>query len=222
MRTLHHVWFSAACRMLRLGLAEKGLAFTANVERIWEGRDEFLALNPAGEVPVLIEPDGTTLTEAWVITEYLEEVYPETGLLGADPVSRAETRRLLVWFAGRFAVEVTDKLAGQKIVSRFIRDLHPSAGAIRSGREAIGYHLDYIGYLAEQRHWLAGDTLSWADLAAGAELSLIDYAGEVPWDAHPEARAWYARLKSRPSFRPLLEEEIPGVRPAPHYADPDF
>ena len=222
MRTLHHVWFSAACRMLRLGLAEKGLDFATRVERIWEQRDAFLALNPAGEVPVLIEPDGTTLTEAWVITEYLEEVYPDPGLLGADPVSRAETRRLMIWFAGRFAAEVTHNLVGQKIVSRFVHDLHPSAGAIRAGREAVGYHLDYIDYLAEQRRWLAGDALSWADLAAGAELSLLDYAGEVPWDSHPEARTWYARLKSRPSFRPLLEEEIPGIRPAPHYADPDF
>ena len=82
--------------------------------------------------------------------------------------------------------------------------------------------MDYIDFLAERRRWLAGDELSMADLAAAAHLSLVDYLGNVPWDEHPETKNWYARIKSRPSFRPLLLDAIPGVPPPPHYADLDF
>ena len=51
---------------------------------------------------------------------------------------------------------------------------------------------------------------------------MVDYLGDVPWDDHGEARAWYQRLKSRPSFRPLLDDLIPGLPPPRHYADLDF
>ena len=77
---------------MRVVLAEKGLDFDLQIEKIWERRTEFLALNPAGDVPVLVEQDGTTLSNSQVICEYLEEVYPEVNLLGGDPVQRSETR----------------------------------------------------------------------------------------------------------------------------------
>ncbi|NNG04805.1 MAG: glutathione S-transferase family protein [Inquilinus sp.] len=222
MRTLLHLWLSAPCRIVRVALAEKALEASLKVEKVWERRPEFLKLSPAGEVPVLIEPDGTTLTDAWVINEYLDEVYPEPSLLGDDPVARAETRRLLVWFDRRFAHEVTENLAGEKIMKRFLGLGEPDSDAIRAGRANIHYHLDYIAYLAEQRNWLAGERFGLADIAAGAHLSVVDYIGDVPWDEHPAAKDWYARIKSRPSFRPLLADQIPGVPPPRHYADLDF
>jgi glutathione S-transferase len=64
--------------------------------------------------------------------------------------------------------------------------------------------------------------LTLADLMAAAQLSAIDYLGDVPWDAHEGAKDWYARLKSRPSFRALLADNLPGAPPPPHYADLDF
>jgi glutathione S-transferase len=82
--------------------------------------------------------------------------------------------------------------------------------------------LDYIGYLTEQRRWIAGDELTLADITAAAHLSCVDYLGDVPWSDHPNAKDWYARIKSRPSFRPLLGDHIPGAPPPPHYADLDF
>lgn len=222
MRTLLHLWLSAPSRIVRVALAEKALDCELKVEKIWERRTEFLTLNPAGEVPVLIEPDGTTLTDAWVIAEYLEEVYPQTPLIGGTPVDRAEARRLLVWFDRKFATEVTDNLVGEKIMKRFLGLGQPNAEAIRAGHANIHYHLDYIAYLAEQRNWLAGEAFGLADIAAGAHLSAVDYVGDVPWADHPEAKDWYARIKSRPSFRPLLADLIPGVPPPRHYADLDF
>ena len=217
MRTLFHLWLHPFSRKVRLVLAEKNLDFTGQIEKIWERRTDFLALNPAGDVPVLIEKDGTTLANSQVICEYLEEVYPEVNLLGKDPVQRSETRRLVRWFDVKFNREVTENIVGEKLMKRFLKLGEPHGPAIRAGHANIHYHLDYIGFLTEKRTWLAGDQFSLADLAAAAHLSAIDYIGDVPWEEHQAARRWYEKIKSRPSFQPLLEDRIPGFTPAEEY-----
>ncbi len=222
MRTLYHLWLHPYSRKVRVALAEKKLEFDLQIEKIWERRTEFLAMNPAGDVPVIIEPDGTTLANSMVICEYLEEVYPEINLIGTDPVQRAETRRLTGWFDVKFNREVTDNLIGEKLMKRFLKLGEPHGPSIRAGHANIHYHLDYIGFLMERRNWLAGDNFSLADITAAAHLSAIDYIGDVPWEEHQAARDWYARVKSRPSFKPLLEDRIPGFAPADHYEDVDF
>jgi len=98
----------------------------------------------------------------------------------------------------------------------------PDSKAIRAGLTHIGPHLAYLGGLAEQRRWLGGDQFSMADVVACAHLSAVDYVGDVPWDQYPAARDWYARMKSRPSVRPLLTDNLPGIPPPPHYANLDF
>src|SRR5438105_4932274 len=222
MRVLYHLTLSPSARKVRLVLAEKNLDFTLKLEKTWERRAEFLALNPAGEVPVLIEPDGTVLADAAAIAEFLDEVYRDKLLLGINPVDRAEVRRLIAWFDVKLNHEVTENLVGEKIMKRFLGSGEPSSAAIRAGKANLGYHLDYIGYLVERRRWLAGDHFSVADIAAAAHLSSLDYLGDVPWDAHEPAKEWYARIKSRPSFRSILSDHMPGVPPPKHYADLDF
>jgi len=219
MRTLFHLWLHPFSRKVRLALSEKRLDFTLQIEKVWERRTEFLALNPAGDVPVLIEKDGTTLANSQVICEFLEEVYPEINLLGHDAIQRAETRRLISWFDVKFNREVTDNLVGEKLMKRFLNVGEPHAPSIRAGHANIHYHLDYIGFLTEKREWLAGDDFSLADITASAHLSAIDYIGDVPWEEHEAARDWYARVKSRPSFLPLLEDRMPGFDPAGPYQD---
>ncbi len=222
MRTLHHLPLDTGSRKIRILLAEKGLEFELKMEKIWERRLSFLQLNPAGEVPVLLEADGTSIAGAGVIAEYLDEAYPEPGLLGRTPLDRAETRRLVNWFEVKFQREVTRNLVDEKIMKRFLGQGGPEASAIRAGLANVHYHLDYIAWLSERRRWLAGDGFSLADITAAAELSAVDYLGDVPWDEHAAAKQWYARLKSRPSVRPLLADHVPGVSPAKHYADLDF
>ncbi len=222
MRLLYHLWLSPFSRKVRLVLGEKKLDVTLKVEKVWERREGFLALNPAGAVPVLVEDDGAILAESMAISEYLDETHPEPPLLGRSPAMRAETRRLTAWFDLKFHAEVTTNLVDEKIMKRFLGLGEPDSGAIRAGNKNIHYHLDYIGYLTEQRRWIAGDELSLADLAAAAHLSCVDYLGDVPWDDHPPAKDWYARIKSRPSFRSLLGDHIPGAPPPKHYADLDF
>ncbi len=222
MRTLYHVWLHPYSRKVRLSLAEKKLEFDLQIEKIWERRTAFLAMNPAGDVPVLVEPDGTILSNSQVICEYLEEVYPQTNLLGRDAIQRAEARRLVSWFDVKFNREVTDNLVGEKLMKRFLKLGEPHGPSIRAGHANIHYHLDYIGFLCEKRKWLAGEDFSLADIAAAAHLSSIDYIGDVPWDEHHAARDWYARVKSRPSFKSLLEDRIPGFTPVEHYENVDF
>lgn len=222
MRLLYHYPLSPFSRKVRLALAEKRLPFELRTEKPWERRAEYLDLNPSGEVPTLIEDNGFAVPEAAVICEYLEEAYPDTGMLGETLAERVEVRRLVTWFDSKFALEVTDNLLGEKVLKRLAGRGGADAGALRIGYTALGHHLEYLGWLAENRKWLAGANLSLADLSAAAHLSCLDYVGDVEWKKVPAVREWYARVKSRPSFRPLLAERVPGFAPPAHYPDLDF
>ena len=222
MRVLYHLGLSPVCRKVRIALTEKDLEFELRTEHLWQRRPEFLALNPAGDVPVMVEEDGLVVSDSAAICEYLEEVAPTPSLIPGSPAERAEIRRLVAWFDIKFNREVSANLVGEKILKRFVRRESPDASAIRAGKENIRYHLDYIGWLAERRTWLGGPKFSLADIAAAAHLSALDYLDDVPWDSHPDAKDWYMRMKSRPSFRPILADHIPGEPPPKHYANLDF
>lgn len=222
MMTLYHTVLSPPCRTVRIVLGEKGIDFTLEAEKVWERREAFLALNPAGTVPVLLDPQGRAVAECTPICEFLEEIEPERPLVGTDPYARAETRRLHAWFEQKFAREVSELLLEEKVVKRFMRRGEPDSGALRAARHNLRYHLDYIGWLIERRTWLAGDSMSLADISAAAHLSCLDYLGDIPWEEYEAAKDWYARIKSRPSLRPLLADMIPGLSPPAHYADLDF
>jgi glutathione S-transferase len=224
-RTLHHFPLDPASRQARLAMAEKKLASDEQIERYWENRPEFRALNPSGLTPVLVEVrDGekVVICEARAILEHLEETEPEIPLLPPDPGARAEARRLMHWFDRKFDYEVNALLIHEKMEKRLLGMGSPDYGALRQGREGLRQHLNYLEKLTEERDWLAGTRLSLADIAAVAHLSVIDYFGDVPWRDYPSVKTWYSKIKSRPSFRPLLGDRGPGLAPAPHYADLDF
>jgi glutathione S-transferase len=222
MRILYHLWLSPPCRKIRVAMTEKNLPFELQVEKVWERRPDFLALNPAGEVPVLVEEDGTAIADSVAIVEYLEDAYTERPLLGITPAARAEVRRLSQWFDLKFGREVSDNLVGEKVLKKFLGLGEPASTAIRAGHANMKTHLEYISWLADRRRFLAGDFFSLADITAAAHLSAVDYIGDVPWDDYPRAKEWYVRIKCRPSFRPVLADHIPGLRPPAHYADLDF
>jgi glutathione S-transferase len=230
MLTLFHHPFCPHSRFVRVAAGEYGLNPTLIEERPWERRDEFLALNPAGTTPVLVEEGRPPIPGAAIIAEYLDETRGEAlqghRLLPTDIGGRVEVRRLMSWFNDKFFVEVSGPLVNERVLKRFMNAAQgggsPEPDAIRAGLANIRYHLAYIGWLVRTRDWLAGDRLSYADLAAAAHLSAIDYLGDVPWNQDEAAKNWYARVKSRPSFRPLLVESYPGIQPSKTYADLDF
>jgi glutathione S-transferase len=230
MLTLFHHPFCPFSRFVRLSLGEYGETPHLVEERPWERRTEFLTLNPAGTTPVLLEEGRPPVPEANIISEYLDETrgasLGDARLLPQDISARVEVRRLRAWFNQKFAEEVSNPLVNERIFK-----LHkgndngggpPDVNVIRAAQANIRYHLAYIGWLVRSRTWLAGERMSYADLAAAAHLSSVDYLGDVPWNEDEAAKVWYARVKSRPAFRVLLNEIHAGIPPSPTYADLDF
>lgn len=218
---LYHLPLCPFSRKVRVALREKGLAAELVEVQPWSLGEEFLALNPAGEVPVLADGEQA-VCDSQAIADHLEEAYPDVGLYGRTLAQRAETRRLVAWFDSKFAREVTDLLWREKLVKRWKKQGFPRSEALREGSKNIRWHLAYIEHLYQGRRWLAGDDLSMADVAAASHLSVLDYLGDVPWREFQGARDWYAKMKSRPSFRPLLMDRLVGLKPPTHYDDPDF
>ena len=230
MLTIFHHPFCPHSRYIRLALAEHGLEYRAIEERVWERRQEFLMLNPAATTPVLVAEGFPPIPGAATIAEFLDEIsggtLMEHRLLPKDSGHRVEVRRLAAWFNEKFFAEVSGPLVLERFYKRLMRIEQgggpPDTDAIRAARINVKYHLSYIGWLVRKRDWLAGDSMSFADLAAAAHISAVDYLGDVPWSEDEAAKNWYARVKSRPSFRPLLAETVPGIPPSASYADLDF
>jgi glutathione S-transferase len=230
MLTLFHHPFCPHSRYIRLALGEAGIAVRLIEERTWERREEFLTINPAGTTPVLVSEGHPPVPGAAIIAEYLDEVagtdYSGRRLLPREPDARVEVRRLANWFNDKFFEEVSGPLTTERLYKRHMPidagGGPPDTDVLRAARKNIRYHLAYIGWLVRTRDWLAGDRLTYADLAAAAHLSTADYLGDVPWSEDEMAKVWYARVKSRPAFRPLLAETIAGLPPSASYADLDF
>ncbi len=216
-------------RSIRLALGELGVDYEMAEERPWEWRPAFLELNPAGSLPVLQTDEGTAVAGAYAISEFLAETADTggrtTALFPGDAAARAEVRRVIDWFHVKMNGEVTSELLKEKLYPRLQGTLAghtPDLALVRAIKSNLRYHLAYIDHLVDQRSWLAGDEMSFADLAAAAHLSCIDYLDEMPWDEHAAAKDWYAKIKSRPSFRALLADRVPGLAPPLHYGDLDF
>ncbi len=218
---LYHVPLSPFCRKVRLTLAEKRIEVELIEERYWEKGQSFLLRNPAGKIPVM-KHDGRTLSESQAICEYLDEVQPNPPLMPKPAFDRYETRRLCAWFDDKFHHEVTSKLLYERVNKKLTGEGYPDSRNVKSGAQKIKYHLDYMTWLLDQRRWLAGDAMTLADFAAAAHLSSLDYISDVDWTRWPTVKDWYAKIKSRPAFRPLLADQVPGFPPPPHYPDLDF
>lgn len=232
MHRLTHYRLCPRSRSLRLAAGELGLELETHEQESWAIGAEFLALNPAGELPVLEISDGPILCGVYAAAEYIccdlnaagQSQSPALNLFATDREDRAEVRRLVDWFHNKLDREVTRELLFEKLYARMAKDggQGPNPEILRVARANLKYHMSYISYLADQRPWLAGDQLSFADLAAAGHISALDYLEEVPWSEYPVTKAWYQRVKSRPAFRPLLNDRVPGMPPSVSYTDLDF
>lgn len=211
-------------RKVRLLLGEKGVGYEPVRESPWQRRDEFLDLNPAGQTPVMvdIERGRVVLIDSMAICEYFEETVDKAAMLNGTAIDRAEIRRLVTWFDTQFYRDITGPLLVERMEKRIVHRMAPDAAALREAMKAAVAHLDYIDYLLDHRSWLAGATMSLADLAAAAHISVADYLGGIDWKSHEQAKRWYIGMKSRPSFRPLLAERMDGITPPPDYEKLDL
>ena len=223
MYTLFHHPFCPHSRFIRLVLGEYGLDVRLVEERVWERREAYLALNPAGTTPVMVDDDkGAVLIDSQAICEYFEETVEKMPLISGSPTTRAEIRRLTAWIDQIFYRDVVAPLLEERMRKRIVHRAPPDGGRLREAMRNANTHMDYMDYLLDHRSWLAGSTMSLPDIAAAAHISVADYLGGIDWTGHEPVKRWYAGFKSRPSFRPLLSERMEAIVPPPYYDKPDF
>ncbi len=223
MWLLHQYPLCPFSRKVRLLLAEKGVAYSLVRENPWDQRDEFVHLNPAARTPVMEDKDrGLALVDSVAISEYFDETLEKNPMINGTAANRAEIRRLVAWFDQQFFGDVTAPLLHERMKKRLVHRQPPDASVLREAMRLANSHLDYVDYLIDHRAWMAGSTMSMADLAAAAQISVADYLGGIDWTGHEQTKAWYAMFKSRPSFRPLLSERMEAIQPPAHYELVDF
>ena len=206
-------------RKIRLLMAEKGIGYDLVREDPWDPSEMFHNLNAAGATPVVVDEEkGITLADSRAIAEYFEETVDASPMINGTAANRAEIRRLVALFDENFYRDVTAPLLLERMKKRIIYKQPPDSRALRDAMKYAHGHLDYMDWLIDNRPWLAGSTMSLADLAAAAQISVADYLGGIDWKGHEQTRGWYSVFKSRPSFRPLLSERMDVIKPPAHYA----
>lgn len=230
MLTVFHHIMSSSSRAVRLILYEFNMSFTLVEEHEWARRREFLQLNPAGSVPVLLNEHSQPVSGIYSIIEYLDETIgalnKETNFFPKSPIERAEIRRLISWFLEKFNYETAHPIVRQRIYKREMPTTlgggAPDSTILRCARNNIKPHMEYLNWLTQNNNCLAGSKLTYADFAAAACVSVLDYMDEIDWSAYDYAKQWYMRIKSRPSMRPLLFDRVAGLAPSTYYTSLDF
>lgn len=217
VRVLHHWRLDPFSRQARIAAGEKGLRLRLREERVWDGRQDFLALSPEGRTPVLVEgigPGRTVIAGARALLEYLEETAPQPSLLPGAASTRAEARRLADWFDRKFDAEVINRLVYEQVDKRMMGLGAPDRETLKAGEDALAAHLHYINQLAGGRGYLAGDAFSLADVAGAAHISCVAAVQAIDWSGSPAAKAWWDRVSARPGVEPLFRDEAL-IGPAP-------
>ncbi|PEQ13553.1 glutathione S-transferase [Novosphingobium sp. PC22D] len=220
-----HIYQFPLCpfsRKLRLLMSEKGIAYELRTAWPWKDGELLFQMNPAGRTPVIRDEsrDNLTLSDSRAICEYFEETVDRQPLISGTAQQRAEQRRLIAMFDENFFDDVGAPLLQEKMIKRLMGNA-PVAGALRDAMKFGHDYLDYLDYLIDHRPWLAGPTMTLADLTAAAHISVADYLGGLDWSSHEQAKGWYMVIKSRPSFGPLLKERMDVIQPPSHYSDVD-
>lgn len=206
-------------RKIRLLMGEKGIAYDLVREDPWAPSEHFENLNAARTTPVLVHDEKKiVLADSRAIAEYFEETVDRSPMINGTATNRAEIRRLVALFDENFYADVTAPLLLERMKKRIVYRQPPDSRALREAMKRAHGHLDYMDWLIDNRPWLAGSTMSLADLAAAAQISVADYLGGIDWKGHDQTRGWYSVFKSRPSFRPLLTERMDVIKPPEHYA----
>ena len=220
--TIYHYPLCPFCRLVRLAFYEKGVPQELVKIAPWERQAVFLEKNPLGTVPVIVESDEYTLSGALTICAYLNELVPLPDLMGQTPRGRAEVRRLTEWICSVFYPEVVKPILQERVYKTVQGKGMPDSNILRAARENYKTLMPYLDWLASRRTYLGGRHKTIVDLAVAAQLSVLDYLGELTWDKLPDIKEWYARIKSHASFKSLLQDRVSGIMPAEEYANHDF
>ena len=225
MYTLYHQTLCPFSRKIRFLLAQKEINFDLIRENFWERRNEFIAINTMGTVPVLFDNHNRhIISGSSVIAEYIEEKHDDIkSYLGESLIKRAEVRRVQMWFDEKFYNEVSKFILKERFFNRFLSTQgNPNPDNLRFARHNLNVHLNYMEFLLESRKYLAGDQLSIADFAAAGHISALDYFGDIVWQNRDTIKEWYSVIKSQKGFFEILKDRVPGINPTTHYSQLDF
>ena len=223
MATLYHYPLCPFSRKIRLLLRERNIDPDLITEAFWQKRKEFIKTNPSGEVPVLII-NNDKICGHYAITEFLEEEFD--AIFPENKKEKNECRRLIDWFDNKFYIEVLKIILHEKVERQFLSVKQggglPRLERIKVAIHNMNYHLNYIDNILNERYCLTGESINTADFTAVAHISCLDYLGDIPWKKYPRVKDWYAKIKSRPSFRSLLTDQIMSIPPRGKYVSLDF
>lgn len=222
MQVLYHYNICPFSRKVRFVLNEKKVPFTLHSEKFWEKRTNFLKLNPAGTVPLLIAKPNIKIIGSQNIIDFFEEVNNAPKLICGNPLEKCEIRRIISWFDEKFYNEVSKIFLEEKILKFLEKKEAPHSQKLSSASDALGRHMQYLNYLLSKNQWITGSKITLADLTAAAHISTIDYLGEIRWDKYELVKEWYSVVKSRPSFQDILQDIVVGFPPVKHYKELDF
>mgnify|MGYP001146112703 CR=1 FL=1 len=220
MRTLFHYPLDAFGRIIRIFLYERSLDYQPIEEYPWNRKKVFSENHMFSDLPTLVENDTLVIQGAYSIIEYIEYNYRMQSK--GSIRNKIEIDRIASLFNTYFFAEVTHKIIYEKIIKKYVEKAAPDSSSIRKGSQNIAKYFEYIAWLMNRRNWLAGDDFSLADISAAAHVSCLDYVDSIEWEKFPEVKDWYVRVKSRPSFREILNDKIPNIKPPEHYVNLDF
>ena len=222
MYKLYYMPLNFLCRAARIILSEKNISFQIVNEPFWKRRVEFLKINPAGDLPAVTDEDGVNIIGYECLVEYLDEKKIGKVLLGNSSIEKLEVRRLCMWVGKKLQKEVMENILDERVFNSLKKNSHPSTTILNAGRKNLKNHMKYFEWILERRSFLAGVFFTVADIALAAAISSLDYLSEINWENYNKVKNWYSVIKSRPSFREILEESIYNISPSTHYKDLDF
>ena len=225
MYKLYHQTICPFSRKIRILLAAKNIDFELISENFWERRNEFIAMNTMGTIPVLFDVNkGNIIPCSSIIVEYISEEHDEgANFIGSSLMKKAEARRIQYWFDNKFFNEVTKTILDERYFDRFLENrTAPSPKNIMISKHNLEIHLSYMEYLLANRKYLAGEEITIADFAAAGQISTLDYFGDINWRNHSVVKEWYCLLKSHKSFNKILVDKVPGILPPIWYSKLDF
>ena len=222
MITLHHYYLCSSSRYIRLILEEHNITYETQLENFWKPQKDFLKINPAGHLPVLVNEDNFPIIGANSCIEYIKDLELRPKLFVDNYRDKAEINRLVHWFDVIFKKEVFDPIIYEKVFSRIVDNISPNSDNIRAAFHNLDFHIQYFNYLLNSKNYFIKDELTYLDFLAAANFSVLDYLGLLNLKSYESMREWYFKIKSRPSFKTLLKDQIVGLNPHENYKNIDF
>lgn len=206
--TVYGAPLSPYVRKVRLLLAEKALDYQLEVVLPFAQPDWFKDLNPLARIPAL--KDGElVLADSSVICQYLDEKHPERpSLLGENAAQRAQVRWLEKYADYELAPLCTFTVFRNRVLKPSMGKSSDEAAVHKAMHEQLPPHFDYLEKTLGAAEYLAGDSLTLADLALTCQLINMQHGGEqLDAERWPNLSAHYARIKARASVQGVLPSE---------------